>query len=302
MSRVIRIGSRESALSIAQARIVMDAIACSHPEITLKLVTMKTLGDLRPDLPLESAEPGSKTLFTGVLEEALSRNDLDLCVHSLKDMAENTPGDFPIVAMPKRGDSRDALILPAGQRFEGVGRLNGAAPAGCSSLRRRVQLRALAPSLTFGPIRGNVSTRIRRLDEGQYSLLVLAAAGLERLNISSRAAYFFPVREMIPAAGQGILAVQGRRGENYGFLDAVRDPVTEAEALTERAFIRAAGGGCGSPAAAFARITGNEISLLALFAKDGETPFYTGEISGPKEEGQKLAEQLARRLLRKAGL
>jgi hydroxymethylbilane synthase len=309
MSRFIRIGSRASALSIAQARLVMDAVARSHPEITLKLVTMKTLGDLHPDLPLENTSgsgkntgAGSKTLFTGALEEALSRNDLDLCIHSLKDMAENVSEDLPIVAMPKRGDPRDTLILPAGQRFGGIDRLDRTVPAGCSSVRRRIQLRALVPSLTFSPIRGNVPTRIHKLDEGQFSLLVLAAAGLERLNISSRAAYFFPVRKMIPAAGQGVLAVQGRRSEDYGFLDAVRDLVTETEALTERAFVRAAGGGCGSPAAAFARIAGNEISLLALFAKDGEAPFYTGEISGPKEKGQKLAEQLAQRLLRQAGL
>jgi hydroxymethylbilane synthase len=286
----------------------MEAIARFHPEIDLELVTMKAQGDLRPDLPLETAVPGGKALFTGALEDALARNEVDLCVHSLKDMAEVIPEGLPIAAMVKRGDPRDALILPEGQAFEGFDKLDkffrnsGAPPAGCSSLRRRIQLHSLAPSAVFAPIRGNVPTRIRKLDEGQYSLLVLAAAGLERLGISARAAYFFPVGEMIPAAGQGVLAVQGRRGEDYAFLDAVRDPVTEAEALTERAFVRAAGGGCGSPAAAFAAITGNEIKLIALFGRDAEAPFFRDEITGPKEEGPALAGELARRLLRKAGL
>jgi hydroxymethylbilane synthase len=304
--RIVRVGSRESALAVAQTKIIMETIARAHPEIKLELVTMKARGDLYPDLPLEKAASGAKALFTGALEEALARNEVDICVHSLKDMAETGPEELPVVAMAKRGDPRDALILPEGQRFEGFDRLDGLfvgggiPAAGCSSLRRRIQLHALAPSVVFAPVRGNVPTRLGKLDEGRYSLLLLAAAGLERLGLSTRAAYFFPAREMIPAAGQGVLAVQGRRDGDYGFLDAVRDPLTEEEALAERAFVQALGGGCGSPAAAYARISGSEISLMALFARDAESPPVRAESSGPKEEGRKLAEDLAQRLLRQA--
>jgi hydroxymethylbilane synthase len=290
---------------VAQTRIVMDAISRSYPELELELVTMKTHGDLNPDLPLEGRS-GNKRLFTGTLEDALVRGGIDLCVHSLKDMEESPRTDLPIAAMAARGDPRDCLILPAGQKFESfalldrLGRQNPSVPAGCSSLRRRIQLRSLAPSLVLGPVRGNVPTRIAKLEAGRYSLLVLAAAGLERLGILNRAAYLFPVHEMIPAAGQGVLAVQCRRGEDYGFLDAVRDPVTEQEALTERAFVHAAGGGCGSPAAAYAHVHGREIRLIALFAADAGAPAFRGEISGPQEESLKLAETLARELCKRA--
>lgn len=303
MSRRIRIGSRESALAVAQTRIVMDAIGRSHPELELELVPMKTYGDLNPDLPLENKE-GHKGFFTGALEDALMGGGIDLCVHSLKDMEETLHADLPIAAMVKRGDPRDCLILPAGEKFEGfalLDRQKPSAPAGCSSIRRRIQLRVLAPSLVLAPVRGNVPTRIAKLEAGQYRLLVLAAAGLERLGILNRAAYLFPVHEMIPAAGQGVLAVQGRRGEDYGFLDAVRDPVTEREALAERAFVHAAGGGCGSPAAAYARLRGGEIHLTALFAAGAGAPVFRGEISGPQEESLKLAETLARELSGRAG-
>jgi hydroxymethylbilane synthase len=307
MSRCVRIGSRESALAIAQTRIVMDAISRAHPELELELVTMKTQGDINPHLPLEDGQNSGKRLFTGALEEALAGGVVDLCVHSLKDMDENSRGDLPVAAMAKRGDPRDCLVLPPGRQFESFAALDErcrnspAGPAGCSSLRRKIQLRALVPSLAFAPVRGNVPTRIAKLEAGEYSLLILAAAGLERLGITGKAAYVFPVNEMIPAAGQGVLAIQGRKGEDYGFLEAVRDVVTEEEALTERVFVRACKGGCGSPTAAYARVSGTEIKLTALLAAHAEAPAYCGEISGPREKGLCLAEDLALDLLRKTG-
>jgi hydroxymethylbilane synthase len=329
VKRIIRIGSRGSDLALAQTRLVMEAIARFNPRLSLELVTIKAQGDqpdilrdTRPDIrtdtptdlppenPGTSGGNGSETpgggvkgLFTGRLEEALARGEVDLCIHSLKDMAEETSGELPIVAMPKRGDPRDCLILPEGQAFGGfedLGRICGG-PVGSSSIRRRIQLHSLAPSLRFAPIRGNVPTRIEKLDRGQYGALVLAAAGLERLGISRRGAYIFPVGEMIPAPGQGTLALQGRRGEDYRFLDPLRDGPTEEEALAERRFIRAAGGDCASPAAVYARISGGEISLIALFAADAEAPCFRDGLSGPREEGPALAETLARRLLQKAG-
>jgi hydroxymethylbilane synthase len=296
MPREIRFGSRESELAVIQARLIMDGIARTHPELSLRLITMKTTGDLHPETPLEEPGFSGKALFTGTLEQALLRGEIDLCVHSLKDMAEKENPDLPIAAMAKRGDPRDMLVLPRTRVFSGLDAVDPALPVGCSSARRRIQLLALAPFLRTASVRGNVPTRLAKMDRGDYGALILAAAGLERLGIRDRAGYRFPVREMIPAAGQGVLAVQGRAGEDYAFLDAVRDPITEEEARLERALVRALGGGCGSPAAAFARIAGNEISLLGMYAAAPDAPPVRDEISGRREEGPRLAETLARRL------
>jgi hydroxymethylbilane synthase len=316
VGREIRFGSRESDLAVIQARFVMDRIARNHPEISLRLVTMKTRGDLHPEIPLEdNGDPErnrGKTLFTGALEEALARGAVDLCVHSLKDMAERENPDLPIAALAKRGDPRDMLVLPRrgpdlqSLLSQGLPRIlsvlkAGSLPVGCGSARRRIQLLLRAPGLAVAPIRGNVPGRLVKMDGGAYGALILAAAGLERLGLADRPGYIFPVREMIPAAGQGVLALQGRRGEGYEFLDAVRDPVTEEEAGTERALIRALGGGCGSPAAAYARIEGNEISILGMYAADPGAPPVRDEIAGDRAGRLRLAEILARRLLGREG-
>ncbi|MFP3090045.1 hydroxymethylbilane synthase [Treponema sp. TIM-1] len=310
MVREIRFGTRESDLAVAQTRLVMGIIAKAHPEFSLRLVTMKTRGDLYPELPLESGGAGGKDLFTGALEQALLKNEVDLCVHSLKDMAMEQDDLLPIVGMAKRGDPRDMLILPKApetgnpENFTELSpgralplRQPGIAPVGCSSMRRRIQLLVRAPELTVAPIRGNVPTRLAKLDQGQFGALILAAAGIQRLGIKDRRGYYFSVRDMVPAAGQGVLALQGRRGEDYAFLDALRDPVTEEEAGTERRVIRTLGGGCHFPAAAFARISGTEIVIIAIYAAGAASPFYREEISGDRDRKFELAESLARRLL-----
>jgi hydroxymethylbilane synthase len=307
--REIRFGSRESDLAVAQTRLVMGIIAQAHPELSLRLVTMKTRGDLHPELPLEG-DAGGKDLFTGALEQALAGNKVDLCVHSLKDMALEQDELLPIAGMARRGDPRDMLILPKNSGTGKAGNFTelspgaalplgqpGISPLGCSGTRRRIQLLARAPDIAVAPIRGNVLTRLAKLDQGQFGALILAAAGIERLGVKDRPGYYFSVRDMVPAAGQGVLALQGRRGEDYAFLDALRDPVTEEEARTERRLIRALGGGCHSPAAAFARISGTEIAIIALYAAGAASPFSIEEISGPRDRAYELAESLARRLL-----
>jgi hydroxymethylbilane synthase len=186
---------------------------------------------------------------------------------------------------------------------------------GCSGLRRRIQLLSLAPGLDMAPIRGNVPTRLAKLESGRYGALVLAAAGLARLGMSAGepggllsgrppasplVGRVFSVEEMVPAAGQGALAMQGRRGEDYGFLEAVRDPLSEEETTAERVFIRTLECGCGSPAAAYARIYGNEIRLRGIYAEDASSPLFRETLSGQRREALFLAEDLARRLVRKA--
>jgi hydroxymethylbilane synthase len=263
---------------------------------------MKSLGDLCPDLPLESPGTEAKTLFTGTLEQALADGRVDLCVHSLKDMAAEQPGSLPIAGMAVRGDPRDMLVLPAASPSSSLQKQDPPLPVGCSSLRRRLQFLALYPDFAAAPVRGNVPTRLVKLEEGHYSALVLAAAGINRLGIVCRGCCF-SIKDMVPAAGQGVIALQGRRGEDYRFLDTVRDPLTEEEAGLERKIISALGGGCSSPAGAFVKITGNEILLTAMYSNPGSSAcagaFVTDELTGERERGGRLAEDLARRLLRK---
>ncbi|GHT01631.1 porphobilinogen deaminase [Planctomycetales bacterium] len=314
MKRTVRFGCRESALAVAQTRSVMADVAAAHPELDLRLLTMKTRGDLAPDAPLEC---GGKGFFTDALERALTGGEIDVGVHSLKDMAIADNPELPIVGMTKRADPRDALILPphgdagGGEKlvdFAAVGekKLTAEMPIGCGSKRRAIQLQALADRLAprdrlasglkIAPIRGNVPTRLAKLDRGEYGAIILAAAGLQRLNLQ-RAGYYFSAREMVPAAGQGILAMQGRRGENYHFLDAARSAVTEEVAAIERRIIRALGGGCGLPTGALAQICGNEINIVAMFAAaDNPRSIVRDEISGDRRRGAELADTLARRL------
>ena len=211
MKRVIRFGSRKSALAVAQTRILMDAVAAAHPELEVELVTMTTTGDVNMKPFSEASDKfGIKGLFTQELEDALKSEEIDIAVHSLKDVPMYANEELPIVAYSARGDARDAIVLP-----EGAGEIDETLPLGCSSARRRIQLAKLFPQLRVEPVRGNVNTRLRKLDEGQFSALVLAAAGLQRVGLGERISRYFTTDEMIPAPGQGILACQGRAGESY---------------------------------------------------------------------------------------
>ena len=299
MKREIRFGSRESELAQIQSKIVMDAIAKTHPERTLRLVTMSTRGDLDQSRPLEGPNGGGRDFFTDTLEQALLTGEVDLCVHSLKDMPDDYPADLPIFAYSTREDPRDALVLP---KVAGCAGLNqDFSPVGCSSARRRLQLLNILPELVFEPIRGNVPARIAKMDRGMYGSVVLAMAGLNRLGISERASRIFSLAEMIPAAGQGILAVQGRYGEDYSFLDAVANPVSKQEAETERAVLAALGCRLDSPSAAYARIIGSEIMILGMYAQDGASKPVSAQIRGNVVDTAFLIEDIAKRLTREVG-
>jgi len=291
----IRIGSRASDLAIVQSNLVLFAIAKAHPEYSFKLVTMHTRGDIDTQRPIEDAGSG-KDFFTDTLEEALRQGEVDLCVHSLKDLPEKSPEDLPILAYSKREDPRDALILPEGKLYDGMNKI--ALPVGCSSVRRRLQLLGLAPRLQMAQIRGNVPTRIAKLDRGEYGAVLLAMAGLNRLGIAQRASRIFSTDEIIPAAGQGILAIQGRRGEKSVYLDAISDPVSAQEAEAERALLYELGCGCNSPAAAYAQIIGGEIVLSGMFAQNQASQMARGRIWGSFGDAARLVKLLAKKLHR----
>lgn len=246
---------------------------------------MKTTGDKILDRTLDKI--GGKGLFVKELDAALLDGRVDLTVHSCKDLPMEEDPAIPLAGFSKREDPRDVLVLP-----EGVTELDPAKPIGCASARRTVQLKALFPHMEVAPVRGNVLTRLRKLDEGQYSALVLAAAGLKRLGLEGRITRYFTVEEMIPAAGQGIMALQTRAGEDLSYLSDVVDEEGTLCARAERAFVRKLDGGCSSPIAAHAVLEGETITLTGLYV-DQAGQVFRDKISGPKEQGTALAEQLA---------
>lgn len=200
------------------------------------------------------------------------------------------PEDLPVAAFLRREDPRDALVLP-----EGASEWDTRRPAGSASSRRRVQLRALFPAAEVRPVRGNVLTRLGKLESGAYGALVLAAAGLVRLGLEHRVSRYFTPEEILPAAGQGILAVQCRRDIDMEVLDCLRDREAEVCALAERAFVGALDGGCSSPMAAHAVVKGDAVTVAGMYV-DAEERIYKGTVSGPLADGADLAAELARGL------
>ena len=285
----IKIGSRESALAVIQSRMVMDAIARTVPDAELELVTMKTTGDRILDKTLDQI--GGKGLFVKELDQALRDGRADFTVHSLKDMPMEVPWDLPLAAFSRREDPRDVLVLP-----EGITELDPEKPIGCSSRRRQLQLKALFPDMDIRPVRGNVQTRLKKLQDGEFSALVLAAAGLKRLHLEGRISRYFAPEEMLPAAGQGILAVQTRQGMDTACLAGIHDPNAACCALAERAFVRALDGGCSSPVAAYAVAEGETLTLTGLYVSPDETVVRKGSLSGARTAAETLGETLADKL------
>lgn len=291
--KTLRIGSRESKLAILQTEIVMNEIKRKHPEIELELITMKTTGDKILDRSLEQI--GGKGLFVKELDRALLQGKIDLSIHSLKDMPMDTVEEIPILAYARRGDPRDCMILP-----NGTEELIKDTALGCSSNRRKLQLGTLFPGVEVKSIRGNVLTRLSKMDNGEYGALILACAGIERLHLKERIHKIFSIEEMLPAAGQGVLAIQGRFGEEHPYLDGIDDKETRIASLAEREFIRTLDGGCSSPIAAYARAVGTELILRGLYAVDKTGTYAIGEVVGesgsPEKLGEKLALQLKKQL------
>ncbi|WP_345891725.1 hydroxymethylbilane synthase [Ruminococcus sp. OA3] len=286
------VGSRESKLAVIQSEMVISYIKDTCPKTEVSLLTMKTTGDIILDRTLDKV--GGKGLFVKELDRALIDGRSDLSVHSLKDMPMEVPDELPVVAFSKREDPRDVLVLP-----QGVKDIDFTKPVGCSSLRRILQLRELFPKAEFKSVRGNVITRLAKLDSGEYSALVLAAAGLKRLGLAERISRYFEPEEIIPSAGQGILALQGRAGEDYSFLKGFSDQNGTYAALAERAFVRYLDGGCSSPVAAHAVIEDGTIRLTGLYYKEETGEYIKGSRQGAAEEAESLGEELARELKEK---
>lgn len=294
MKTVIRIGSRESRLAVAQTNLIKHQIEVHCPEVQVEIVTMKTTGDRILNRSLEQI--GGKGLFVKELDQALLDGRIDLSVHSLKDMPMELPKDLPILAYSKREDPRDVLIYSSRQTEMSP---NGV--IGTSSKRRRLQLERKYPDCQFRGIRGNVQTRLHKLETEGFDATVLAAAGLKRLGMESCVGRYFSCEEVIPAAGQGILAVQARAGEYEQLTGVLNDPHSAAAAKAERAFVKILDGGCTSPVAAYAEICKGECMLTGLYWRESDECWFTGKISGSEGEAELLGETLAREMQKKYG-
>lgn len=289
MKKKIIIGSRESRLAVVQSETVLTYIKENCPELEAELLLMKTTGDKILDRTLDKV--GGKGLFVKELDKALRDGRSDVSVHSLKDVPMEVPEDLPLLAFSPRADVRDVLVLP-----EGVTEIDFSKPLGCSSMRRVLQLRKVFPQAQFKPVRGNVQTRLAKLEAGEYTGLILAAAGLKRLGLESRINRYFTTDEVIPAAGQAIMAVQGRGGEDYSWLEGYDCREARYAALAERALVRKLNGGCSSPIAGYAEIDGEKMVLRGLYCRKNDTDYVTGEIVGNVDEAEELGERLAEEL------
>jgi hydroxymethylbilane synthase len=282
----LRIGSRGSQLALWQAKHISDLLRAQGHTIELEII--KTTGDKITDVAL--AKVGTKGMFTKEIEEALVENRVDLAVHSLKDLPTDLAGDFEIAAITVRENARDVFCSV---KFAAIDDLPQGANVGTSSLRRQAQLMALRSDLRIHPLRGNVDTRLRKLEAGDYDAIILAAAGLNRLGKTQLVRQVIPIEVMTPAAGQGALAIEIRRGDattrsHLAFLD---DDAARASTTCERALLNKLGGGCQVPIGAFAEVQSGRLRLKALVAhpdgtkvlretRDGDDPARLGEEVG----------------------
>lgn len=290
MKKTIRVGSRDSELAVKQTWLALLGVRAAHPEIEFELVTMKTTGDIILDRNLDQI--GGKGLFVKELDKALSDRRVDFTVHSLKDLPMEIPKELPLIGFSKREDPRDALLVKEGREddfFKGC--------IGTSSRRRMEQLKKLYPEAEFRGIRGNVQTRFRKLKEEEYCATILARAGLIRLGMEDCIAKTFSVEEVIPAAGQGIVAFQGRKGEDYSYLDCVCDKNSFYAARAERSFVKYLDGGCSSPIAAYAQVENDKLSLRGLYYHEPAKDFSVGVKEGNVQDAEAIGIELARELM-----
>jgi hydroxymethylbilane synthase len=298
MTRILIIGSRGSKLALFQAEQARTRLVEANPSLEVRIEVIKTTGDIKSD-PLTVI--GGKGVFTKELEDALIDRRVDIAVHSLKDLPTIIPSQLTIGAICEREDPRDALVLRRDIKGTNA-RLDGLAKqaiVGTSSQRRLTQLKALRPDVVIKDLRGNVDTRLRKLDEGQYDALILASAGLKRLGLADRITAAISPEEMLPAVGQGAVAIELRSDDDLA-LDAVK-PLnhysTQLACLAERSFLRALGGGCQLPIAAHAVLDEDQLKLNGLVASQDGKQIIRDTISGKRTDAERLGTQLAEHLI-----
>jgi hydroxymethylbilane synthase len=293
VSESVRIGTRGSGLALRQAELVADVLRGRWPGLRVTPVPITTSGDRLATANL--ATIGGKGLFVKEIEEALLSGRVELAVHSLKDMPAVMPPGLILTGFPEREDPRDVLVS---RRGGGLAELPGGARVGTSSPRRRVELLARRPDLRVELIRGNVDTRLRKLHEGPYDAIVLAAAGLRRLALAPPGAVVLEPEEMLPAVGQGTLAIQARANDLAvrHLVAALDDPDARAAAIAERAFLTALGGSCNLPLAAYARMEAGAFRLDAFVATVAGDRCLRDSAVGSRSDPESLGRRLADRM------
>ncbi|MDQ2086954.1 hydroxymethylbilane synthase [Herbivorax sp. ANBcel31] len=291
----IRVGSRESALAMAQTKWVIDEIKKKYTHLEFEIIGIKTKGDRILDVKLDKI--GGKGLFIKEIEKALINKEIDFAVHSLKDMPAQLSDELAISVLSKREDPRDALItvskLTLDKQKEGF-------VLGTSSVRREVQIKAIREDVHFKTLRGNVNTRLNKLDKEEYDAIVLAAAGLHRLGLEEKIVQYFEIDKMIPSVGQGILAIQTRKDYDIEYLlKSVHCEKAALEARAERAFLKRVNGDCSTPMAAHAVIEGDNMKLYGMLVHRGKVK--RAFLEGSKYDSKKMGIELADILLESGG-
>jgi hydroxymethylbilane synthase len=300
--RPLRIGTRGSPMALRQTALIRDRLIAAHPELAeagaVEIVTIRTTGDRVQNRLL--AEIGGKGLFAKEIEEALLAGRIDLAVHSLKDLETWLPDGLVIACVPPRDDPRDALLSATGASLASLRR---GAKVGTASLRRQAQLLRHRPDLSILPIRGNVNTRLRKMEAGEVDALVLALCGLERLDLSGHATEILPREVMLPAVGQGALAVECRMADEMvrQLVEPLHDPTSAACVAAERAMLAALDGSCRTPIAGFAEADGDRLTIEGLLLIQDGTSEIRGRREGPMSDAEILGAELGKDLRGRAG-
>lgn len=290
----VRVGTRGSALALEQSRWVVEQLRAANPGVDFRLVKIKTQGDIIQHLSLDKI--GGKGLFVKEIEKALLDGGVDLAVHSLKDLPTDIPAGLSLGAISRREDPRDVLVS---HKWGSLDELPRGARVGTSSLRRVAQLLHYRPDLEMVPLRGNINTRLRKLEEQQLDGIVIAAAGLIRMNLRHRVRQWLPLEIILPAVGQGALAIEVRGGDRdiLALVSPLHDPPTALAVRAERAFLGRLGGGCQVPVGALGEWQDGLLRLQGMVAHPDGSRLFRSEASGSPEDPEGLGRRLAEELL-----
>ena len=294
----IKIGTRGSKLALTQANLVADSLKKIDPEITAEICVIKTSGDIMQDVSL--LKIGGKGVFVKEIEDALLAGTVDLAVHNMKDVPTESPAGLTFAAIMRREDARDILVSKNNRKMEFMPR---GARIGTGSMRRSAQLLAVLPDLVIVPLRGNLETRLKKIETENLQGIILAAAGMKRLGLTEKISQYLPIETMLPAIGQGALGLEIRADDNElgKILVKLNHAPTAAEITAERSFLRHLGGGCLLPIAAFGKLEGDKLSLEGLVAAPNGASVVRDKVRGTIAEADELGKRLAKMILEKGG-
>jgi hydroxymethylbilane synthase len=294
----LKIGTRGSKLALTQTNFVAEKIKIIMPEADVEICVIKTSGDIMQDVSL--LKIGGQGVFVKEIEEALLSKKIDLAVHSMKDVPGETPEELLFAAILPREDVRDVLVARDNIKLEFMPK---GAKIGTGSMRRGAQIKTMLPDVNIVSLRGNIDTRLKKIETENLTGVILAAAGMKRMGLAQKITQFLPVETMLPAVGQGALGLQIRKAdvELAKICESLNDATTAVEVTAERSFLRALGGGCRLPIAALGKLDGKNLSLEGMIASPNGATVIRDKVSGAKEDAEDLGKKLAEIILEKGG-